>query len=63
MSIVIYRHDGSDWTVQQTLSNAHEETIWSIAFSKDGNYFVSVGGDSKIKVIILLFLFIFRFGS
>ncbi|VDK51472.1 unnamed protein product [Gongylonema pulchrum] len=49
-SIRFYRFDGEDWITQQSISDAHQSTVWSADFSGDGNSLVTVGADSVIKI-------------
>ena len=49
-SIRFYIFDGEDWISEDTINDAHEETVWSGAFDADGNHFVSVGGDHAVRV-------------
>ncbi|KAI6182386.1 putative cytosolic iron-sulfur protein assembly protein CIAO1-like protein [Aphelenchoides bicaudatus] len=49
-SLIFYRVDGDEWTVQQKIQTAHEDTVWNAQFDSSGNYLISVGGDSKMKV-------------
>uniref|UniRef100_A0A0N5AFW1 Probable cytosolic iron-sulfur protein assembly protein CIAO1 homolog n=1 Tax=Syphacia muris TaxID=451379 RepID=A0A0N5AFW1_9BILA len=51
-SISFYRldYDDDEWVVQQRVENAHDSTVWCCDFSSDGNFLVTVGADSHVKV-------------
>jgi hypothetical protein len=50
-SLIFYRFDGDEWIVQQKIQSVHEDTVWNAQFDQSGSYMVSVGGDSKLKVM------------
>ncbi len=39
-----------DGTLAQTLTGGHDSTVWSVAFSPDGNHLVSGGDDQRVIV-------------
>lgn len=54
-SLRFYYYDGDDWVTQQSILDAHDDTIWYGAFNSNGEYFATCGADSCIKVIIDIF--------
>jgi WD40 repeat protein len=48
--MIFYRYDGDEWIEQQKIPSAHDDTVWNAKFDLSGNYLVSVGADSKLKL-------------
>jgi WD40 repeat protein len=56
--LIFYRYDGDEWVTQQKIQLAHEDTVWNAQFDPSGDYLISVGGDSKLKVCFFAFNYI-----
>jgi len=48
-TIKVWEQDDDDWICVQTLKG-HESTVWSLDFTPDGNFMISVGDDQNIKI-------------
>jgi WD40 repeat protein len=43
-----FREDGDDdWSCVDTISGAHDSTVWSLAFNGDGDKLATVGEDRE----------------
>lgn len=47
--VKLYREEDDDWVCFCTL-NAHESTVWSVAFNAAGDRMASVSEDSVLKI-------------